>query len=158
MNHSKSELIIFGNSTQTSKCITSEIHIEGESVPRSYLVRYLGAWMDSELTFRTHVKKKCATAMMNLQRIKNIRKYLTKDSCTILVVTLCMSHLDYWNSILSGLPDCTINQMQCKQNYGTKLVLGRTKHDSNTASLVELHWVLVRSRIKFKTFSLVLNV
>ena len=46
-----------------------------------------------------------------------------------------MSHIEYSNSTLSGLPDCTINQMQCIQNYGAKLVLGKTKHDSNTASL-----------------------
>ena len=123
-------------------------------VPRSYLVRCLVAWMDSELTFKTRLKKKCATAMLNLQRIKNTRKYLTKESCAKLVVSLCMFHLDYSNSILSGLPDYTINQMQCIQNYGAKLVLGRTKHYSNTASLVELHWLPVRSRIKFKTLTL----
>ena len=41
VNASKSELIIFGNNTQTCKCITSEINIEGESVQRSHLVRYL---------------------------------------------------------------------------------------------------------------------
>ena len=32
MNDSKLELIIFGNNTQTHKCIISEINIEGESV------------------------------------------------------------------------------------------------------------------------------
>ena len=155
MNDSKSELISCGNNTQTCKCITSEINIEGESVQRSHLVRYFGMWMDSDLTFKTHVKKKCETAMLYLQRIKSIRKYLTKESCPKLVVSLCMSHQDYSNSILSGLPDYTINQMQCIQNYGAKLVLGKAKHDSNTASLAELHWIPVRSRIKFKTLTLV---
>ena len=68
MNDSKSELIIFGNSIQTHKCITSEIDIQGESVPRSHLVRYLRVWMDSEITFKTHVKRKCAMALLNLQK------------------------------------------------------------------------------------------
>ena len=77
MNASKSELIIFGNNTQTHEYITSEINIGGESVQRSHLVRYLRAWMDSDLTFKTHVKKTCAMAILNLQRIKKIRKYLT---------------------------------------------------------------------------------
>ena len=111
--------------------------------------------MDSDLTFKTHVKKKCATAMLNLQRIKNIRKDVSKESCAKLVVRLCMLHLDYSNSILSGLPDCTINQMQCIQNYVAKLVLGKTKYDSSTASLAELHWLPVRSWIRFKTLTLV---
>ena len=52
MNHFKSGLIIFGNNKQTSKCITSDINIEGESVPRSYLVRYLRVWMDIPHTVR----------------------------------------------------------------------------------------------------------
>ena len=44
--------------------------------------------------------------------------------------------------------------MQCIQNYGAKLVLGRTKHDKNTASLAELHWLPLRSRFKFNTLTL----
>ena len=70
MNKSKSEFIIFGNSIQISKCITRELNIEGDTVFRSKLVRYLGAWLDSDLTLKTHVTKKCATAMLNLLRIK----------------------------------------------------------------------------------------
>ena len=57
---------------QTSKSITREINIKGESVHRSQMVRYLGVWLESDLTFKTHVKK-CTTAMLNLQRIKNIK-------------------------------------------------------------------------------------
>ena len=75
-------------------------------------------------------------AMMNLQRIKNIRKYLTTESCAKLVVCLCMLDLNYSNSILSGLPDCNINQMQCIQNYGAKLVLDKTKY----MTVVLQHW------------------
>ena len=84
-------------------------------------------------------------AMMNLQRIKNIRKYLTTKYCAKLVVSLCMLHLDYSNSILAALPDFTINQIQHIQHYGAKLVLGKTKYDSSTAALLELHWLPVRS-------------
>ena len=119
MNNSKSEFIIFGNSIQVSKCITREQNIEGDTVCRSQF-RYLGAWLDSDLTLKAHVKKKCATAMLNLQRIKNIQKYLTVKSCTKLVVSLSILHLDYSNSILAGLLDCTNNQMHRIQNYGAK--------------------------------------
>ena len=72
MNNSKSEFIMFGNRIQTNKCDTSELNREGEAVHKSQIVKYLGAWLDSELTLKTHVKKKCASAMLNLQRIKNI--------------------------------------------------------------------------------------
>ena len=88
--------------------------------------------------------------MLNLQMIKNIWKFLTRDSCMKLVVHLCLSHLDYSNSILYGLPNSTIQQMQNIQKYGAKLVLGRSKYDSNKEALAELHWLPVKFRIKFK--------
>ena len=70
MNNSKSEFIIFGNRIQANKCDTSKLSIEGEAVHKSQIVKYLGAWLDSELTLKIHVKKQCARAMLNLQRIK----------------------------------------------------------------------------------------
>ena len=72
MNNSKSEFIIFGNRIQANKCDTNELNIEVEAVHKSQVVKYLGAWLDSYLTLKTHVKKKCASAMLNLQWIKNI--------------------------------------------------------------------------------------
>ena len=88
--------------------------------------------------------------MINLQRIEKIRKYLTEESSTKVVVSTCLSHLDYSNSILAGLLDSTIKQMQRIQNYGTKLVFGKTSYDSSKQALEELHWLPIRSRIKFK--------
>ena len=134
---------------------TSELNTEGEAAHKSQIEKYLGAWLDSELTLKTHVKKKCASAMLNLQRIKNIQKFLTKESCTILVVSLCLSHLDYSNSILYSLPNYTIEQMQNIENYGAKLVLGKNRYDSNREALAELHWLPIKARIKFKIFILV---
>ena len=155
MNNYNSKFRIFENRIQVNKCASNGLNIEGEIVYRSQIVKYLGAWLDSELTLKTHVKKKCASAMLNLQRIKSIWKYLTIESCTKLVVSLWLSHLDYSNSILYGLPNSKIKQMQNIQNYRAKLVLGRSKYDSNKEALAELHWLPVKSRINFKILVLV---
>ena len=154
MNNSKSECIIFGNKTQVDKCISDGLRIEDDIVIRSQTVKYLGAWLDRELTLKTHVKKTCACAMLNLQRIKNIWKFLDSESSTKLVVCLCLSHLDYSN-ILYWLPKSVILQMQNIQNYAAKLVLGRRKYSSNKEALAELHWLPIKSRIKFKILVLV---
>ena len=155
MNDAKTEFIIFGNRVQVKKCILSELNIDRETVGRSQVIRYLGAWLDSGLSLKPHVKKKCATAMINLQRIKNIRKYLMVKLNTKLEVTLCLWHLDYSNSILAGLSDSTINQMQRIQNYGAKLVLGKTRYCSSKQALAELHWLPIKSRMKFKILTIV---
>ena len=49
----------------------------------------------------------------------------------------------------------TIQQMQNIQNYGAKLVLGRSKYDNSKEALAELHWLPVKSRIKVKILVLV---
>ena len=93
--------------------------------------------------------------MLNLQRTKNIQKFQDRDSCTKLVFCLCLSHLDYSNCILYGLPKSVIQHMQNIQNYAAKQVLGRSKYSSNKETLAELHWLPIKSRIKFKILVLV---
>ena len=75
MNNAKSKFILFGNRVLVSKCISSETNINGEAVSRSPEIKVsgcnsYGAWIYSELMLKTHVKRKCSVAMINLQRIK----------------------------------------------------------------------------------------
>ena len=101
------------------------------------------------------MKRKCVMTMEKLQRVKSIRKYLMVESCGKLVVSLCLPHLDYSNSTLAGLPEWTIMHMQRIQNYRAKLVLGKTRYDSSKKALQDLHWLPIRSRIKFKILTIV---
>ena len=68
---------------------------------------------------------------------------------------LVISHLDYCNSILAGLPDVSINQMQRVQILAVKVVLGKSKMDSSTECLSTLHWLLIWSRINHKILTLI---
>ena len=93
--------------------------------------------------------------MLNLHRIKAARKHLTRTACNRLVVSLVLSHLDYANSLLGGLPKSSINKMQAVQNMAAKITLEKGKYDSATRCLVQLHWLPIRARIEFKILSLV---
>ena len=68
---------------------------------------------------------------------------------------LVISHLDYCNSILPGLPDASITQMQRVKNLAAKVVLGKSKGDSATECLSAPHWLPIRSRINHKILTLV---
>ena len=72
MNPSKTEFIYFGNAVQLKKCTCASINIDADLILRSPEIRYLGAWLDSNLNYKTHITKKCSAAMANLQRIKSI--------------------------------------------------------------------------------------
>ena len=126
MNDNKTEFIYFGGSRQLKKCFINQINLNGEMIPRSHITRYLGAYRNSVLNFKEHIKIKCKTAMLNLLKIKATRKFLTKKASSRVVIALVMSHLDYANSILVGLPKTSINLLQRVQNMVAKIVLGKT--------------------------------
>ena len=66
-----------------------------------------------------------------------------------------MSHLDYGNSLLVGVPKCTIKPMQRIQNMCAKLILERSKYDSSLCALKELHRLPIYKRTESKILCLV---
>ena len=150
MNPSKTEFILFSNQVQLNKCTTNDININGDLIARSHAVRYLGAWLDSNLSYKLHITKKCQAAMLNFQRIKSIQHLLDPSTCANLCVSLCISHLDYANSLLTGLPKVSLNKLQRVQNMCAKLALREGKFDSPRECMKHLHWLLIRYRINFK--------
>ena len=69
--------------------------------------------------------------------------------------SLVLSHLDYCNSIFFGLPDCEMAKLQKVQNCAAKLILNKTRFDSASQALRELHWLPIRERVNFKIAVLV---
>ena len=79
LNESKTEFIYFGWPSQLGKCVATTIDVNGETIARSNITKYLEAHLDSALNFKQHIKTKCKAAMFNLQRICATRKYLTRS-------------------------------------------------------------------------------
>ena len=79
LNSDKPEFILFSLRQMLSKYITTNIEVNGHTIDRSIMVKYLGAWLDQELKLKQHITNKCRLAMTNIQRIKNLRLILTKN-------------------------------------------------------------------------------
>ena len=108
------------------------------------MMRYLGAYLDPALNLKQHIKMKCRAAMLNLLKIKATRKYLATKAYAKAVITLVMTHLDYANSILTGLPKASICQLQRVQNMAAKIILQGNKFESSSKFLEELHWLPIQ--------------
>jgi len=64
-------------------------------------VRDLGVYIDADLEMRTHVKK---TASRCFAVLRQLRRYVSKDTFLALVVALIVTRLDYGYAVLTGLP------------------------------------------------------
>ena len=123
MNLSKTEFIYFANARQLQKYEITSINIAGNLIVISYLIWYLGVWLNPTLNFKTHITKNCQAAMLNFTKIRSIHHLLTQDATSSLVLSLCISHLNYCNSVLYALPNISLNRLQRVQNMCAHLVL-----------------------------------
>ena len=64
---------------------------------------------------------------LELRRLASIRPYLSERTSARLVAALITSRLDYYNSVLAGLPAEQIGRLQRVQNNAVRLVLKKTK-------------------------------
>ena len=146
---------MFGHRNQLLKCKTDEVILDGNLIHMSSYVKYLGGGLDSGLTFNKHISTVCGKAMANFFRIRSIRCYLNRSAAETLLFSSCISHLDYANAILYGLPDIGIKRLQRVQSMCAKLVPNHNLYSSSTAALKELHWLPIRQSIVFKFMTII---
>ena len=117
LNPDKTEYILFSSQQQLKKISQEPLDAHGDPIS------YLGGFQDQHPNFKTHIKEKAKKAMANIIKNCAICNYLTVQYCTTLVLMLCITHLDYANVMLYGLPSSTIRKHQTIQNSCTKPIL-----------------------------------
>jgi len=155
MNPTKTEVIFFGSDHTLRKNPVSTINVAGDDIQAIVSLKYLGAHLDSSLTFEDFIQHKCRTAITNIKNIHQIRNYIDLKVAKQLAVSLVLSHLDYSNGILAGVPSCRLRPLQRVQNWAARVVLCRSKLDSAHEALYHLHWLPIKERIDFKIACLV---
>ena len=115
-NSGKTEFIMFGSRQMLKHANTSHLSFGSSPIQQSRLTKYLGGLLDSCLTFKEHLKQKSKAAMLNFTKIKAIRPSFTATACHILVLMLCISHLDYLNALLYGITKKLLQKYQRIQN------------------------------------------
>ena len=113
--------------------------------------------MDKQLNMRKHITEMCRKAMHGLYSLKQVRKVLIDEAAETIAVGIVMSHLDYSNAILIGLPQHEINRLQRVQLVAARAVLGGKAHESSTRCLKQFHWLPIHLRIENKVLTPVFN-
>ena len=117
--------------------------------PESPVVIYFGTYC---------IRNICKSASFGIFKIGKIRKLLDRPTTAKLVHAFVSSHLDYCNSVFSGLPDSYILPLQRIQNTAARLVTLSRKFDHVTPILRELHWLPIHHRTTFKILLLTYKI
>ncbi|XP_071841196.1 uncharacterized protein [Apostichopus japonicus] len=152
MNDEKSEFIVFGSNRQSAIQTFYPLWTL-PSVTDS--VKLLDVYMDETLNLKHHISLKVRASALAMFNLKKIREYLDKSTCRKIANAMIFSHMDFCNGLFINLPGSTLHPLQRIQNYTAKIILGRSKYDSASAALKELHILLVNGRVEYKILLLV---
>ena len=100
MNDSKTEFLIIGSRQQLAKININNIHVGSSEIMPVSSVCDLGTWIDETMSMDVHVGNICSKGFRGLYKIRQIRKYLSKESTKTLIHAFITVHLDYFNSLL----------------------------------------------------------
>jgi hypothetical protein len=152
LNASKTEVIWFGSRSNLQKLHSQDslLQIGSETIQPVNCARVLGVHLDDELSMKQHVAKTASSCFYQLRRLRQIRRRVGTEVTERLVAAFITSRLDYCNAMLAALPQSTLEPLQRVQNAAARLIfeLGQREHVS--PCLMQLHWLPVKWRIKFK--------
>jgi hypothetical protein len=150
LNPSKTEFLIIGTTQQRAKLTLKSFSFSGNSIVSSSSVRNLGVIFEEDLSLNKQITQVCKSCHYLIRQFRTIRPLLDHDSAVLLANALVSTRLDFCNSLYSGLPKKSLNQLQLVQNSLARFIYSSRKFDRVTPLLHQLHWLPVEQRISYK--------
>ena len=89
------------------------------------------------------------TRNFHIRNLYVIKDFVNRKNLVTLVHSLIISKVNYCNSLFIGLPN-VILKVQSVLNRAARLIFNLPPRVPTTSSLIELHWLTLKARIKFK--------
>ena len=116
LNPLKTELIWLHSSRRNPTFLRKDIVLFGSPITPVNVVRNLGVILDENMTMSEHIARVCRNCYYQLRQIRRIKRSLTANSKTLLVLASVHSRLDYCNSVLYSLPWSRLQLLQSVLN------------------------------------------
>ena len=153
LNDSKTEFMVIGKKGSLKQLPperTTSIRMGEDKIAASETAKNIGVVLDSNLKMTSQISSVCKSSYMQLHNIGKIRPYLTYDSTSTLVRSLVISKIDNSNSLLYGCPGTALQPLQMVLHCSARLISKKRKYDHITPELINLHWLPIKARIRYK--------
>ena len=151
LNSNKTETLVFSSSYCRHPALNNLV-IASETVNCSTTAKNIGVIFNNSLSMLPNVTAVCKSSFFHLRNIFKIRKFLSYDTCNILIHTFITSRIDYCNSLLHGQPKCILQRLQSVLNSAAKhihlssrcehvtpLLIGSLLNRESILNLLSLH-------------------
>lgn len=150
LNCDKTEFIIFNPRRKKSSFTEHTLNLDNSIFTPAACVKNLGVTLDHNLTLEKQINNVTRSCYYQIRKIGKIRRYITTDACRTLVQANVTSRLDYANALYYGLPGTLLDRLQKVQNTAARLISQTRRSDHITPILIQLHWLPVEQRLKYK--------
>jgi len=114
------------------------------------VVRNLGVILYENRTMSEHIARVYRNCFNQLRQIRKIKRSLTANSLTLLVLVSVHSRLDYCNSDLYSLPWSRLQLLQSVLNSAARLIRDLKRFNHISPVMIELHLLSYPPRVKYK--------
>ena len=148
LNTDKTEVLVVGTECKLSSFNVTAISMAGCRVLVSDKpISNLGVSFDRNLSMCNQVHRVVRSSYFHLRSIGLARKILTVTASKQLVQALVISHLDYCNSLLTGIPTSLMSRHEMVQHRAARLIFRSSGNQSVTVLIKDLHWLPVTAHV-----------
>ena len=134
MNTSKTNYILFEGKTKLDYFTQNALNIKlnNQVISRVENFKYLGFWIDEELTFAQHIKHVKSKIIPMTFAIKRIRPYISQKTALKLYFAHINSHLLYMNPFWSAANKTILNTLAVAQRKCLRFVYNRYSYSPSS--------------------------
>ena len=120
LNGDKTLIIVFSAPHHSASCDVNHTSIDGHEIVPAKTVKNLGVIFDSHINLQD--------ITFSSEEYSNINSFLPDKAAVQLTQASVSSRLDYCNSLLHGLPSCSIRRLQSIQNIAARILMRTHKY------------------------------
>ena len=123
MNVAKTQLMVLSQRGKRHEAESVQVKIDDVQLEKQDCVKYLGAMIDKDLSWKPHIERMHKQCMSKLAVIRRSGAYLPCHIRRMLYLAFVLPHLDYCSVVWNFCGATLIKQVERIQNYALRMIL-----------------------------------